>query len=329
MCVTSVPDNEEIAPTPEAAASGLAAERTRRINRIDAMRAAGVNPYPYRFDRTHTLGEIREQHGHLEAGNETETRVTVAGRILLKRDQGKLIFCTIRDRAADIQLFISKSVVGDTEFDEINELDLGDWVGVTGLVMTTRKGELSIKVESAQLLSKAVRPLPDKWHGLSDRETKYRKRHLDLMSNQPSADLFIIRSQIVAEIRNFLHERGYLEVETPMLHDVAGGAAARPFKTHHNTLDMTLYMRIANELYLKRLIVGGFNGVYEFSKDFRNEGMSRFHNPEFTQMELYVAYKDYNWMMEFAEQLSRVFTLCISSQFSSFTLIKSVRYYSS
>ena len=143
--MTSVPDNEEIAPTPEAAASGLAAERTRRLDRIDTMRAAGVNPYPYRFDRTHTLVEIREQHGHLEAGTETETRVTVAGRILLKRDQGKLIFCTIRDRAADIQLFISKSVVGDTEFDEINELDLGDWVGVTGLVMTTRKGELSIK----------------------------------------------------------------------------------------------------------------------------------------------------------------------------------------
>ncbi len=161
MCVTSTPEHDDIAPTPEAAANGLATERTRRLDRIAAMRADGVNPYPYRFDRTHTLGEIRAAHGHLEAGTETETRVSVAGRILLKRDQGKLIFCTIRDRATDIQLFISKSVVGDAEFDEINELDLGDWVGATGLVMTTRKGELSIKVENAQLLSKAVRPLPD------------------------------------------------------------------------------------------------------------------------------------------------------------------------
>ena len=303
MCVTSVPENEEVAPTPEAAASGLAAERTRRINRIDAMRAAGVNPYPYRFDRTHTLGEIREQHGHLEAGNETETRVTVAGRILLKRDQGKLIFCTIRDRAADIQLFISKSVVGDTEFDEINELDLGDWVGVTGLVMTTRKGELSIKVESAQLLSKAVRPLPDKWHGLTDVDTRYRQRYADLIINEEARRTFEIRHATIASFRKTLHDNKFIEVETPVLHMEAGGAHARPSLTHHNTLDMQLFLRIALELHLKRLIVGGMERVFEIGRVFRNEGISTRHNPEFTMMESYQAFGDYTEVMALTEEL--------------------------
>ena len=303
MCVTSVPENEEVAPTPEAAASGLAAERTRRINRIDAMRAAGVNPYPYRFDRTHTLGEIREQHGHLEAGNETETRVTVAGRILLKRDQGKLIFCTIRDRAADNQLFISKSVVGDTEFDEINELDLGDWVGVTGLVMTTRKGELSIKVESAQLLSKAVRPLPDKWHGLTDVDTRYRQRYADLIINEEARRTFEIRHATIASFRKTLHDNKFIEVETPVLHMEVGGAHARPFLTHHNTLDMQLFLRIALELHLKRLIVGGMERVFEIGRVFRNEGISTRHNPEFTMMESYQAFGDYTEVIALTEEL--------------------------
>jgi lysyl-tRNA synthetase class 2 len=283
--------------------NGLELEKARRLGALDALRAEGTNPYPYRFDRSHTLGEIRSEFGILEAGSETETHVTVAGRILLKRDQGKLIFATLQDREASIQLFVSKAIVGDDAFDAINNLDLGDWVGATGIVMTTRKGELSIKVDSVVLLSKAVRPLPDKWHGLTDTDTRYRQRYADLIGNEESRRMFAVRHAVIASFRRTLHERGFIEVETPVLHVEAGGAHARPFVTHHNALDMTLYLRIALELHLKRLIIGGMERVFEIGRVFRNEGISTRHNPEFTMMELYQAFADYNDIMDLTEVL--------------------------
>jgi len=299
--VTSDPRTDE--SNHHEAGSGLASERARRLARIDQLRRDGHNPYPYRFDRTHTLGAIRNEHEGLEAGSETDTAVVVAGRVMLKRDQGKLIFITLRDRTGDIQLFISKSVVGDGEFDEINELDLGDWVGVSGHVMTTRKGELSIKVSSVTLLAKSVRPLPDKWHGLQDIDTRYRQRYADLIINEEARRTFEIRHATIASFRRTLHGEQFVEVETPVLHVEAGGAHARPFVTHHNALDMTLYLRIALELHLKRLIVGGMERVFEIGRVFRNEGISTRHNPEFTMMESYQAFGDYTDVMALTEQL--------------------------
>lgn len=282
---------------------GLEQEKARRLAAVDALRASGTNPYPYRFDRSHTLADIRTTHGSLEPGSETEEVVDIAGRIMLKRDQGKLIFATLQDRSGDIQLFVSKSVVGDDAFNAINDLDLGDWVGATGTVMTTRKGELSIKVTSLVLLSKAVRPLPDKWHGLTDTDTRYRQRYADLIGNEESRRMFAVRHAVVASFRRTLHDRGFIEVETPVLHMEAGGAHARPFLTHHNALDMQLFLRIALELHLKRLIVGGMERVYEIGRVFRNEGISPRHNPEFTMMELYQAFADYTDIMELTEVL--------------------------
>ena len=287
----------------ELGTNGLEQEKARRLGSIDALREQGTNPYPYRFDRSHTLGEIRNEFGALEAGSETDTHVNVAGRILLKRDQGKLIFATLQDRETSIQLFVSKAIVGDDAFDAINNLDLGDWVGATGIVMTTRKGELSIKVDSVVLLSKAVRPLPDKWHGLTDTDTRYRQRYADLIGNEESRRMFAIRHAVIASFRRTLHERGFIEVETPVLHVEPGGAHARPFVTHHNALDMTLYLRIALELHLKRLIVGGMERVFEIGRVFRNEGISTRHNPEFTMMELYQAFADYTDIMDLTEVL--------------------------
>ncbi|NBU16784.1 MAG: lysine--tRNA ligase [Actinobacteria bacterium] len=267
------------------------------------MRGEGTNPYPYRFDRSHTLGEIRAAHAHLEPGAETDTEVTVAGRVMLSRDQGKLIFVTLQDRSGTIQLFVSKGVVGDAAFDAVNALDLGDWVGVRGTVMTTRKGELSVKVSTCELLAKAVRPLPDKWHGIADTDTRYRQRYADLIVNEESRRMFEVRHATIASFRRTLADRGYIEVETPVLHVEAGGAHARPFTTHHNALDMQLYLRIALELHLKRLIVGGMERVFEIGRVFRNEGISTRHNPEFTMMELYQAFGDYTEMMEITEHL--------------------------
>ena len=287
----------------ELGTNGLEQEKARRLGSLDALRAQGTNPYPYRFDRSHTLGEIRNEFGALEAGSETDTHVNVAGRILLKRDQGKLIFATLQDRETSIQLFVSKAIVGDEAFDAINNLDLGDWAGASGIVMTTRKGELSIKVDSVVLLSKAVRPLPDKWHGLTDTDTRYRQRYADLIGNEESRRMFAIRHAVIASFRRTLHERGFIEVETPVLHVEPGGAHARPFVTHHNALDMTLYLRIALELHLKRLIVGGMERVFEIGRVFRNEGISTRHNPEFTMMELYQAFADYTDIMDLTEVL--------------------------
>jgi lysyl-tRNA synthetase class 2 len=283
--------------------SGLVAEKAKRLQKLDDLRAVGTNPYPYRFDRTLTLAALRDQFGSLEPGTETEHQVAVAGRIMLKRDSGKLVFATVRDRDDEVQLFVSKAVVGDGAFEGIKDLDLGDWVGVHGTVMTTRKGELSVKVERFELLSKAVRPLPDKWHGLTDTDTRFRQRYADLIVNDEARRNFKVRHEIIASFRRTLHGRGFIEVETPVLHVEAGGAHARPFITHHNTLDMQLYLRIALELHLKRLIVGGMERVFEIGRIFRNEGISTRHNPEFTMMELYQAFADVEEVIEITETL--------------------------
>ncbi len=283
--------------------SGLVAEKARRLDRVEELRASGVEPYPYRFDRSHTLDEVRATWGELEPGTETEHEVAVAGRLMLKRDTGKLVFVTIRDRSGEIQLFISKAVTGDEHFAEVKHLDLGDWVGASGTVMTTRKGELSVKATSVELLAKAVRPLPDKWHGLTDTDTRFRQRYADLIMNDEARRVFEVRHELIASFRRTLHDAGFIEVETPVLHNEAGGAHARPFITHHNTLDMQLHLRIALELHLKRLIVGGLERVYEIGRIFRNEGISTRHNPEFTMMELYQAFGDWTDVMDITERL--------------------------
>ena len=282
---------------------GLDHERERRLGRVAEIRAAGGQPYPHRFDRTHALADIRAAHGGLEPGTETDVRTSVAGRVMLRRVQGKLVFITLRDRSDELQLFVSHATVGDELFDGIAALDLGDWVGATGTVMTTRKGELSVKVESLVLLAKAVRPMPDQWHGLTDTDTRYRQRYADLIVNEDARRTFAVRHAAVASFRRTLAGEGFTEVETPVLHADAGGAHARPFATHHNALDMGLYLRIALELHLKRLIVGGMERVYEIGRVFRNEGISTRHNPEFTMMELYQAFADYTEMMEITERL--------------------------
>ena len=297
---TTPPDDPDAA-TPSG--SGLTAEKRRRQGRVDELRERGANPYPYRFDRSHALAEVRSAHGGLEAGTETDAEVSVAGRIMLKRDTGKLIFATIQDRTDRIQLFISKAVVGDDAFDDIKQLDIGDWVGVHGTVMTTRAGELSVKTDRVELLSKAIRPLPDKWHGLTDTDTRFRQRYADLIVNEEARRAFHIRHEVISSFRRTLAAEGFIEVETPVLHVEAGGAHARPFGTHHHALGMPLYLRIALELHLKRLIVGGMERVYEIGRVFRNEGISTRHNPEFTMMELYQAFADWTDVMAITERL--------------------------
>jgi lysyl-tRNA synthetase, class II len=287
----------------ELTGSGLEAERARRTARIAELRGNGVEPYPYRFDRSHTLAEIRAEWGDLEPGVETDAAVAVAGRMMLRRDSGKLVFASLRDRSGEIQLFISRAVVGDEAFADVKGLDLGDWLGVHGTVMTTRKGELSVKVDRIELLAKAMRPMPDKWHGLSDTDTRFRQRYADLIVNADARRAFEIRHATIASFRRTLTEKGFIEVETPVLHTEAGGATARPFTTHHNTLDLDLHLRIALELHLKRLIVGGMERVFEIGRIFRNEGISTRHNPEFTMMELYQAFGDMTDVMAITEEL--------------------------
>lgn len=281
----------------------------QRIQKTEKLRELGINPYPYNFDKTHSSENIKQQFENLE--NKT---VKVAGRMMANRLMGKAAFADMQDMDGRIQIFIRKNALGDEGFEAYKLLDIGDIIGVTGTVFRTKTGEISVAADELVLLSKSMRPLPiakekeedgEKivYDAFSDVEQRYRQRYVDLIVNPQVKDVFVKRSKIINSMRNFLNNQGYLEVETPILQPIYGGASARPFVTHHNTLDMKLYLRIANELYLKRLIVGGFEGVFEFAKDFRNEGMSRFHNPEFTQMELYVAYKDYHWMMAFTEQL--------------------------
>jgi len=304
--VNDAPDAPATEPdesTVESTGSGLAAEKAKRLAKLQDLRASGTEPYPYRFDRTHTLAEIRAAHGELEAGSETDAHVAVAGRMMLRRDSGKLIFAQLRDRTDQLQLFISKAVVGDDAFAAIGDLDLGDWIGVEGTVMTTRTGELSVKVQSVQLLSKAVRPMPDKWKGLTDTDTRFRQRYADLIVNEEARRAFTIRHAVISSFRRTFAGKGFIEVETPVLHIDVGGAHARPFVTHHNTLDTDMYLRIALELHLKRLIVGGMERVFEIGRVFRNEGMSTRHNPEFTMMESYEAFADVSDVIALTEEL--------------------------
>ena len=276
-----------------------------RLAKLAELRAAGSDPFRAEFATTHFAGDARRAYVE---GQENTVRVNVAGRLVVIRDMGKSQFVKLFDQqggeeGGPLQLYVKKDVIGDEAYAAFKKLDLGDILGAEGTLFKTKTGEVTVRVERYVLLSKALRPLPEKWHGLSDPEQVYRQRYLDLIVNPESRNRLLLRSRVVSGVRRFLEARQFIEVETPVLQSVAGGAAARPFTTHHNTLDMKLYLRIANELYLKRLIVGGFDGVYEFSKDFRNEGMSRFHNPEFTQIELYVAYKDYEWMMNLVEEM--------------------------
>jgi lysyl-tRNA synthetase class 2 len=282
---------------------GLAAEKALRLNKLAELREHGVDPYPYRFDRTHTAEELHAAHNELAPGTETDERVAVAGRLMLIRRQGRLTFATMRDRTGEVQLFVSRAALGDEAHDAFDHLDLGDWVGAEGTVMTTRRGELSVKVDRFELLAKAIRPLPDKWKGLSDTDTRYRQRYVDLIVNEEARRVFEIRRAVIASFRTTLAAHGFVEVETPILHVEAGGAHARPFITHHNTFDLDLYVRIALELHLKRLIVGGMERVYEIGRVFRNEGVSTRHNPEFTMMELYQAFADYHDVMAITETL--------------------------
>ncbi len=278
--------------------------RNRRRKR-DELLAKGTDPYPRRFEHDLEPSGVQAQYGEL-SGEELEMRLvelSVPGRIKGLRSMGKVIFADLSDGAGKIQLFLKKNRLPEETWELIGDLDLGDYVGVRGRLIRTRTGELSLAVESLTLLAKALRPLPEKWHGLTDIEARYRLRYLDLLSNSESRRVFEVRAAIVREIRAFLDGRGFLEVETPMMQSVAGGAAARPFKTHHNALDIDLYLRIAPELYLKRLLVGGLHRVYEINRNFRNEGISVRHNPEFTMLEFYWAYVDYRELMDFTEEM--------------------------
>ena len=256
---------------------------------------------PYRYERSHAIADIVADFEGLEAGVETDTVVSVAGRLMLRRDQGRLAFGTMQDATGRIQLFATaKATPG---FEQFTALSIGDWIGVKGAVMATRRGELSVRVDEWTVLARARRPFPDKWHGLSDPDTRYRQRYVDLWVSDDARDAFARRSQIVAGLRRHLEKQGFVEVETPVLHPIPGGAAARPFVTRHEALHADLYLRVAPELYLKRLVVGGMERVYEIARVFRNEGISTRHNPEFTMLELYWAYADHSDIMELTENL--------------------------
>jgi lysyl-tRNA synthetase class 2 len=259
-----------------------------------------INPFPYRYSRTHLSSEINSDFENLSASGET---VRVAGRIMSWRGHGKTLFAHIRDRAGEVQVYIRKDDLGEEPFETFGLFETGDIIGVEGTIFRTRMGEITIKVSDFVLLAKSLKPLPEKWHGLKDKEIRYRRRYLDLISNPDVAETFATRAKIIKGIRSFLDERGFLEVETPAMQVLYGGANARPFVTHLNALDLDLYLRIADELYLKRLIVGGMEKVYEICKDFRNEGMDRNHNPEFTMLEFYWAYADYKDLMNLVEEM--------------------------
>jgi lysyl-tRNA synthetase class 2 len=277
-----------------------------RRAKLVALRAQG-NAYPNDFRRSALAGDLHARYDTLDnaALESNPIAVAVAGRLLLKRVMGKACFGTLQDMSGRIQLYVTLDGVGAEVLDGFKHWDLGDIVGATGTLFKTKTGELSVKCDGVRLLAKALRPLPEKFHGMTDTEQRYRQRHVDLIVNPAARDVFVKRSQIVQAIREFFVARGFLEVETPMMHAIPGGAAARPFATHHNALDMPLYLRIAPELYLKRLVVGGFEKVFEINRNFRNEGLSTRHNPEFTMLEFYEAYADYRDLMDLTEVLLR------------------------
>ena len=277
-----------------------------RRAKLDLLRKTG-NAFPNNFRRDDFSSDLHRQYGDhsnemLEAAPKV---VNVAGRMILKRVMGKASFATIQDMNGRIQLYIANDVAGVETHDAFKHYDLGDILGAQGMLFRTRTGELSVRVTNLRLLTKSLRPLPEKFHGLADQEQRYRQRYLDLITNENSRSVFVTRSRVIQSIREFLVKHGYLEVETPMMHPIPGGAAARPFVTHHNALDMQLYLRIAPELYLKRLVIGGMERVFEINRSFRNEGISTRHNPEFTMLEFYEAYQDYTYLMDFTETMLR------------------------
>src|SRR3954466_5305114 len=268
----------------------------QRKAKLAALRAKGINPFANKFSPAEGCGQAR--------ANYVEGReVSIAGRITAHRDMGKSQFIDLKDQTGRIQVYAQKQALGDEQFDVFRHLDLGDFIGARGTLFTTKTGEISVKLSSFVILTKSLRPPPEKWHGLADTEIRYRQRYLDLVANPDVKEVFLKRTQIIREIRNFLNERGYVEVETPMMQAIPGGAAAQPFKTFHNALGCEFYLRIALELYHKRLLVGGIGKLFEIGKNFRNEGLSRKHNPEFTMLEAYEAFGDYESMMELVQSM--------------------------
>jgi lysyl-tRNA synthetase, class II len=265
-----------------------------RRHKLDELRAAGVDPFPHSFAGVQPIAEVKAPHSDLPAGEETESRARIAGRLAARRGQGRAAFLDVVDRSGRMQLHARVDLLGEERMAALLGLDLGDLIGADGTVFRTRRGELSIALEDFALLAKSLRPPPDKHHGLADVETRHRHRELDLIANEETRDVFVTRAKVISAIRRFLDDAGFVEVETPVLQPLYGGAAARPFVTHHNQLERDLYLRIATELYLKRLIVGGLERVYEIGKNFRNEGVSFKHNPEFTMLEWYEAFADYD-----------------------------------
>ncbi|MBM4121171.1 MAG: lysine--tRNA ligase [Nitrospira sp.] len=280
-------------------------QRQQRIKKLDLLRDLQVQPYGTRFEATDRAGQLNRLHGN-KSKDELERepiRCRLAGRIVALRRFGKAAFAVLQDGADRLQVYLKKDRLGDRSYGVCEQLDLGDWIGVSGHLFRTKTNELTVEIVELTFLSKALRPLPEKWHGLTDVETRYRQRYVDLIANPSVHEIFVTRSRIIAGIRSFLIEKGFLEVETPMMQPIPGGATARPFVTHHNALGTDLYLRVAPELYLKRLIVGGFPRVFEINRNFRNEGISTIHNPEFTMLEFYVAYADYNDLIALTEEL--------------------------
>ena len=267
----------------------------------EALIAAGENPYGHAFDYSHHIDQLDEMYAELEDGATTEDRVDIAGRVMAKRVQGKICFLELRDTTGQMQLFCRINALGEERFAALKDLDVGDWIGVHGVMMRTRRGQLSVAVDAFELLSKSLRPLPEKFHGLSDKELRYRQRYVDLIANPEVKETFTKRSKIVSAVRHYMEEQEFFEVETPFLHSIMGGANAKPFTTHFNALDRDYFLRIATELPLKRLLVGGFERVFEIGRQFRNEGMDLTHNPEFTTMEAYQAFGDINSMMDLTQ----------------------------
>lgn len=265
-----------------------------RREKLDELRSRGIDPFPYKYVKTHDAAQITE---------ESQKEVSIAGRIMTKRGHGKASFAHLQDETGRIQIYCKQDIIGKDKYEIYRKLDIGDFIGVKGPVFRTKTGEITVKVSDFTILCKSLHPLPEKWHGLQDKELRYRERYVDLMVNPGVKDVFLKRSKIISVIRKFLEGQGFLEVETPLLHVLQGGAAAKPFETYHDALGMPLFMRVAPELYLKRLVVGGFEKVFEMGRVFRNEGMSFKHNPEYTILEIYQAYVDYNDMMKMTEEM--------------------------
>ncbi len=312
MSVSNTENNQQANEIVQQDENHVIAERREKLKAIrEAVKANGGAAFPNDFKPEHKAAELHAEFGGFdkEVLDPKEVRVSVAGRMMLKRVMGKASFATIQDSTGRIQLFISKDNLtaenAEALYEAFKHWDLGDILAAEGLMFKTKTGELSIKVTELRLLTKSLRPLPEKFHGLQDQEVKYRQRYVDLIVSEETRATFIARSKVVAAIRQFMTENQFLEVETPMLHPIPGGASAKPFITHHNALDMQMFMRIAPELYLKRLVVGGFDRVFEVNRNFRNEGLSVRHNPEFTMMEFYAAYTDYLWLMDFTERCIR------------------------